>query len=176
MTTGKTMALTRWTFVDKVMSLLFNMLSSLVITFILGYSDFVIRLHSLALSPHHTTQTQIHRTLKYYPLWQVHWDQMGNEETWEPFLNLNFTSISPYLLGLHFWSQSLRLLFPKMRIKPTLGFPGGSDGKESACNVGDLDSIPGLGRSPGGGHGNPLQCSCPENPMVVPEVAESDTT
>ena len=46
-----------------------------------------------------------------------------------------------------------------------LGFPGGSDGKESACNAGDLDSIPGLGRSPGGGHGNPLQYSCLENPM-----------
>ena len=44
------------------------------------------------------------------------------------------------------------------------GFPGGSDCKECACNVGDLDSIPGLGRSPGGGHGNPLQCSCLENP------------
>ena len=37
-----------------------------------------------------------------------------------------------------------------------LGFPGGSDGKESACNAGDLGSIPGLGRSPGGGHGYPL--------------------
>ena len=36
------------------------------------------------------------------------------------------------------------------------GFPGGSDGKESACNVGDLGSIPGLGRSPGEGNGNPL--------------------
>ena len=47
----------------------------------------------------------------------------------------------------------------------TLGLPGGSDGKESACNVGDLGSIPGLGRSPGGGHGNPLQNSCLENPM-----------
>ena len=45
-----------------------------------------------------------------------------------------------------------------------MGFSGGSDGKESACNAGDLDSIPGLGRSPGGGHGNPLQCSCLENP------------
>ena len=43
------------------------------------------------------------------------------------------------------------------------GFPGGSDDKESTCNVGDLDSIPGLGRSPGGGHGNPLQYSCLEN-------------
>ena len=45
------------------------------------------------------------------------------------------------------------------------GFPGGSDSKESACNVGDLCSIPGWGGSPGGGHGNPLQSSCPENPM-----------
>ena len=45
-----------------------------------------------------------------------------------------------------------------------LGFPGGSDSKESACNVGDLGSIPGLERSPGGGHGNPLQYSCLENP------------
>ncbi|CAI9174239.1 unnamed protein product [Rangifer tarandus platyrhynchus] len=45
-----------------------------------------------------------------------------------------------------------------------LGFPGSSDVKESACNVGDLGSVPGLGRSPGGGHGNPLQYSCLENP------------
>ena len=40
----------------------------------------------------------------------------------------------------------------------------GSDSKESVCNVGDLGSIPGIGRSPGGGHGNPLQYSCLENP------------
>ena len=46
-----------------------------------------------------------------------------------------------------------------------VGFPGGSDGKESACNAGDLGSIPGLGTSPGGGHGNPLQDSCLENSM-----------
>ena len=39
-------------------------------------------------------------------------------------------------------------------------FPGGSDGKESACNVEDLGLIPGLGRSPGGGYSNPLQYSC----------------
>ena len=46
-----------------------------------------------------------------------------------------------------------------------MGFPWGSDGKESACNVGDLGSIPGLGRSPGEGNGNPLQFSYLENPM-----------
>ena len=44
-------------------------------------------------------------------------------------------------------------------------FPGGSDGKESACNAGDPGSIPGLERSPGEGNGNPLQYSCLENPM-----------
>ena len=43
--------------------------------------------------------------------------------------------------------------------------PDSSDGKESACNAGDKVLIPGLGRSPGGGHGNPLQYSCLENPM-----------
>ena len=42
---------------------------------------------------------------------------------------------------------------------------GGSDGKASACNAGDPGSIPGLGRSPGEGNGNPLQYSCLENPM-----------
>ena len=45
-----------------------------------------------------------------------------------------------------------------------MGFPGGSDGKESACNAGDLAPITGLGKSPGGGHGNPLWYSCLENP------------
>jgi len=45
-----------------------------------------------------------------------------------------------------------------------MGFPGGSDNIESACNVRDLGSIPRLGRSPGGGHGNPLQYSCLKNP------------
>ena len=62
-------------------------------------------------------------------------------------------------------------------------FPGGSDGKASAYNVGDLGSIPGLGRSPGEGNGNPLQCSCLENPrdggawwVVVYGVTDLDTT
>ena len=44
-------------------------------------------------------------------------------------------------------------------------FPGSSDSKDSACNSGDLRSIPGLERSPGEGNGNPLQYSCLENSM-----------
>ena len=57
------------------------------------------------------------------------------------------------------------------------GFPGGSAGKESACNVGDLGSIPGLGRSPGEGKGYPLQYSGLENSMnsVVHGVTKSRT-
>ena len=47
-----------------------------------------------------------------------------------------------------------------------LGFPDGSNGKESACSAEDSGSIPGLERSPGGRHGNPLQDSCLGNPMV----------
>ena len=49
------------------------------------------------------------------------------------------------------------------------GFPGGASGRESACNAGnpgDSSSIPGLGRFPGGGNGNPLQYSCLENPQT----------
>ena len=46
-----------------------------------------------------------------------------------------------------------------------MGFPGGMSGKEPTCNAGDVGSIPGSGRSPGEGHGNPLHCSCLENPM-----------
>ena len=64
------------------------------------------------------------------------------------------------------------------------GFPGGSDNKESTCNSGDLGLIPGLGRSPGGRHGNSLQYSCLENPHGQRSLAsyspwshkESDTT
>ena len=48
-----------------------------------------------------------------------------------------------------------------------MGFLGGSDGKESSCNAGDLGSIPGLGRSLGEGHGYPLQYSCLENSMDI---------
>ena len=65
----------------------------------------------------------------------------------------------------------------------TVGFPHSSVGKDSACNAGDSGMIPGLGRSPGEGNGNPLQYSCLENPIdrgawqaTAHAVAESDTT
>ena len=57
------------------------------------------------------------------------------------------------------WSTYLQ------QIEGITGFTAGSDGEESVCSVGDLSSIPELGRSPGEGHGNPLQYSCLENSM-----------
>ena len=67
------------------------------------------------------------------------------------------------------FSFSLNLLLPLvigLRVRPdNLGFPGGSDDKESACNAGDLSSIPGSGRSPGEENDYPYQYSCLENSM-----------
>ena len=61
------------------------------------------------------------------------------------------------------------MVIAAMELKDTysleVGFPGGSDSKASARNAGDPDSIPGSGRPPGEGNGNPLQHSCLENPM-----------
>ena len=54
---------------------------------------------------------------------------------------------------------------PHVVVHRKVGFPGGSEVKASACNAGDRGLIPGLGRSPGEGNGNPLQYSCLENPM-----------
>ena len=95
-------------------------------------------------------------------------------------------------LGIHLhcrrpWFDSRVRKIPWRRDRlPTpvfLGFPGGSDGRESIHNEGDLGLIPVLGRSPRGGHGNPLQYSYLENPMdrgawwaIIHGVTESDTT
>ena len=61
-----------------------------------------------------------------------------------------------------------------------MGFPGDSDGNKSACNAGDLGSVPGSDRSPGEGNGNPLEYSCLENSMdtgawqaIIHEVTKS---
>ena len=70
------------------------------------------------------------------------------------------------LMGFHaaFFPSLFSLGRNRLPTPVFLGFPGGSDGKESSCNMGDLGSIPGLGRSTRGEHGNTLQYSCLENP------------
>ena len=84
---------------------------------------------------------------------------------------------NPCLLHLLHWQVGS---LPLVRL--IQGFPGGSDGKESTHNTGDLGLIPGLGRSPGEGNDNPFQYSCLMNPMdrgaswaVVREVAKNWT-
>ena len=66
---------------------------------------------------------------------------------------------SPVVAPGYFWFLSFKITASTIQ-----DFPGGSDGNESICNAGDLGLIPGLGRSPGEGHGNGLQYSCLENP------------
>ena len=63
------------------------------------------------------------------------------------YLSLSL-SLSPIYMFVHIYTYTY------------MGFPGGSDGKEPACNAGDPGSVPGLGRSPGEGNGNPFQYSC----------------
>ena len=98
------------------------------------------------------------------------------------FLNPAWTSRSSQFT--YCWSLTWRILsitFLACKMSATLlkmwGFPGGSSGKESACNVGDLGSILDLGRSPGEGNGYPLQYSGLENSMdcIVYAVAKSWT-
>ena len=105
--------------------------------------------------------------------------------------SLRFTSIESVMLSSHLilgsrvvsvlnhreftWDTTSLACFPgpggyerpnvNPRISICFALPSGSEGKASACSAGDLGSIPGLGRSPGEGNGNPLQYSCLENPM-----------
>ena len=172
MTTGKTIALTRWTFVGKVMSLLFNILSRLVITFlprskclliswlqspsavILGFPCGSAGKESVCNEGNLGSIPGLGRSPgegKGYPL-----QYCGLENSMD--CTVHGVAKSRTLLSDFQLSLSLSVI--------KLGFPGGSDSKESSCNVGDPNSIPELGRSPGEGNGYPLhQYSCLENSM-----------
>ena len=69
------------------------------------------------------------------------------------YLTRHYTRFIPLIITLEFYSYYIRKIHDYHS-------SGGSEGKESACNVGDLGSVPGLGRSPGEGRGYPLQYSC----------------
>ena len=103
------------------------------------------------------------------PWTAAHWAPLSKEfsrqEYWSalPFPisgdHLN-PGINLHLLGLLSWQVDSLVTMSSGK-----GFSGGWDGKESSCNAGDLGLIPQLGRYLGGGHDNPLQCSCLKNPM-----------
>ena len=92
-------------------------------------------------------------------LWAL-WDLPGGASAKEPTCHHRRCKRR----GLGPWVGKIPWRRDRLPTPVFLGFPGGSDGKEFACNVGDLGLISGLGRSPGRGHGNPLQYSCLENP------------
>ena len=121
-TTGKTILLTIWTFVGRVMSLFLNTLPRFVIAFLPRSNDVLIS-----------------------------WLQSPSRVTLEPTKRKSVTTST----------------FPPSICHVVLGtdFLGGSDSKASVYNAGDPGSIPGLGRSPGEGNGNPLQYYCLENSM-----------
>ena len=140
MTTGKTMALTIRIFVGKVVSLLFNMLSRFVMSFLPRNKHLLTSwLKLLSASPRKEKKFIPKENLSLLPLSTLlGWD-------WLPW-------------SLFFWCWvSSQLFCSPLSLSP--GFPGGSAGKESACKVGDLGSIPGLGWSPGEANSYPLQYS-----------------
>ena len=91
----------------------------------------------------------------------------AEEQGHEPCV-LYFTELFMYhaiVLGGKICFMICFVILYALRSYDPMGFPGGSDGKESACHVVDLGWIPGLGRSPGEGNGHPLQYSCLKNLM-----------
>ena len=94
----------------------------------------------------------------YTPPAGNYWDQTDCQKHWD------FKEATPSSLLLEMPGDQAVLKLTVCEVaKHRLGFPGGSDGKESACNAGYLGSIPGSGKSPGEGNGYPLQYSCLEN-------------
>ena len=117
----------------------------------------------------HSKGQNLFPSVKNFLWWVI---QMRGKVFWVTFWGLEI--IWKKCSGPHslFWKRIQKIAGLHLR---KMGFPGGSDGKASACNVRDQGSIPGSGRSPGEGNGNPLQHSCLENPSPW-GCEESDTT
>ena len=107
---------------------------------------------------------------------------MYSSETYIHNTVFTFTTNVGFVFYFIFLNYSFTILFLAALGLCCFAFPDSSVGKESACNAGDLSSIPGSGRSPGEGNGNPLQYPCLGNPMdrgawqaIVHGVAKSYT-
>ena len=108
---------------------------------------------SVSVSETAVTESQLILCYLLGAMQTQHWNLLWTSDifcSWQ----VKYLQLSTWLTKANFFLTSLLLI----------SFPGSSAGKESACNAGDLSSIPVLGRSPGGRHGNPLQYSCLENP------------
>ena len=158
MTTGETIALTRQTFVDKVMSLLLNMLSRLVITFLPRSKSCPTLCDPMDYTVHGIFQASILKWVAF-PFSRGIFPTQGSN----PGLP-HCRKGSPRILE---WvGHPMDLPDPGIEPGQVDSLPTElSEGKEFAYSSGDPGSIPESGRSPGEGHDNPLQYSCPGNPM-----------
>ena len=164
MTTGKTVASTRRTLVGKVMSLLLSMLSRLIIAFLPRSKHLLISWlqspSAVILEPQKIKSDTVSPSISH--------EVMGLDAMIFIFWMLSFKPTFS-LSSFTFIKRLLSLSFTFLSVDS--GPPGSSQwfsSKVSACNAraaGDLGLIPGLGNSPGGGHGYPFQYSCLENPM-----------
>ena len=101
----------------------------------------------------------------FIPLFLLFFSLLWDSAFILPPLYLLYHFIMVSWIFLFLYPSDSQELWPQITLGGIYGFPGGSEVKASACNVGDLGLIPGSGRSPGEETGNPLQYSCLENPM-----------
>ena len=157
---------TIWAFVGKVMCVLFNMLSRFFIVFLpRSKSLLILWLQSPSMVILEPKKIESVIVLTFLP--SICHEVMGPDAMILVFLIFSFKlalSLSSFTLIKRLFSSSSPSAIRVVSFA-YLGFPCGSAGKESACNKGDLGSIPGLERSPGEGRGYPLQYSGLENSM-----------
>ena len=166
MTTGKTIALTRQTFVDKVMSLIFNMLSRLVITFLPRSKCLLISWlqspSAVILEPRKIKSATVSLSISSISQKEKDVQNQGGGLAQIQHVDLLWSKCAEIIYTL------LHLKIPAISYKDvdfwSPGFRGGSVVKNPPANAGDTVLIRGLGRFPGG-NGNTLQYSCLENPM-----------
>ena len=161
MTTGKTIALTRWTFVDKVMSLLFNLLSRLVITFLLRSKHLLISWlqspSAVILEPRKiksATVSTVSPSISSISQKEKDVQNQGGDLARIQHADLLWSKCAEIIYSL--WHLKIRAISYKELDFWSPGFPGGSVVKSPPANAGDTVSIPVLGRSPAVGSGNPL--------------------
>ena len=179
MTTGKTIGLTIHTFDGKwclcflICCLGLSQLSSKEQLFLFC---FVLFCFTTAVTIHSDFGAQEKKICHCFHFFPIFHEVMGLDAKILAFLILHFKSALPLsfftiisLIPINVCSNKLLKILTCHRLSFIkcfcIDFPRGSDSKASAYSVGDLGSIPGLGRSPGEGNGNPLQYSCLENPM-----------
>ena len=145
-----------------------------------SFTPCLLQTHTVTSQVHvwsymHLTSLVAQTVKRLRTMWETRVQSLGREDLLEKEMATHSSTLAwkiPWteepgrLQSMGSQSQTRLSDFTLCALLICVGFPGGSDGKESACNAGDLGSIPGLGRSPGKGNGYPLQYSGLEISMV----------